>query len=99
MRFRWGLGAAPAVVMALLASAWSAPLSAQATGRIQGTITDVRTQQPLAAAAVSIQGTKLGAITGADGKFVLPNVDAGSYTIQVRRIGRGAIIHRGIAAT
>lgn len=92
MKLRWGIGAVPAVAVALLAiSASSTPLSAQATGRIQGTVTDARTQQPLAAAAVTIQGTKLGAVTAADGKFVLPNIKAGSYTLQVRRIGYGSI--------
>ena len=89
MRFRWGFGAGPVAMAALLASVVSTPLSAQATGRIEGTVTDARTQQPLAAAAVTIQGTKLGTVTGDDGKYVLPNIEAGAHTIVVRRIGAG----------
>lgn len=93
MRFRLGLGVWPAAAAALMAGAWlaPAPLSAQATGSIQGTVTDARTQQPLAAAAVTIQGTKLGTVTGDDGKYALPNIEAGSHTIQVRRIGYGSV--------
>jgi TonB-linked SusC/RagA family outer membrane protein len=76
---------------ALLGIGLPAGAAAQTAGRIQGTITDSRTKQPLPAAAVIVQGTKLGAVSDADGRFVLPNVPAGQHTLLVRRIGYGSV--------
>jgi len=60
---------------------------AQTTGRIEGTITDSRTRQPLGAASVFIQGTGIGTQTNERGRYVLVNVPSGRYEVRVRRIG------------
>jgi TonB-linked SusC/RagA family outer membrane protein len=73
----------PAALLVFVASsAW-----AQTTGRIEGTVTDVRTHQPLSAASVFVQGTGIGTQTNDRGRYVLPNIPAGRYEVRVRRIG------------
>ena len=58
----------------------------QATGRVTGTITNDG-GQPVAGAQVTLQGTRLGSVTGPDGRFAINAVPAGSYTLRVQRIG------------
>jgi outer membrane receptor protein involved in Fe transport len=67
----------------------SAPLRAQdlPTGRIVGRIVDATTGQGISDAGVQVVGTTLGVQTGVDGRFTLSKVNAGTVTIQVRRIG------------
>ncbi len=60
--------------------------AAQATGRVTGTITN-EGGQPLAGAQVTLQGTRLGTVTAADGRFTIGAVPAGNYTLRVQRIG------------
>jgi len=66
-----------AVLMIALAPAGA---SAQA-GRIEGTVTDAETKEPLAGANVVVEGTTLRATTGADGSYVITPVPAGEYTL------------------
>ena len=69
----------------------SARLSAQApTGSISGRVVDAVTQQPVADVAIVVEGTRRGAVTGADGSFTIVGVPAGSQTVRARRIGFSA---------
>lgn len=61
--------------------------AAQGSGRIEGTVTDVRTRQPMAGASVFIQGTSIGTQTNDRGRYVLVNVPSGRQEVRVRRIG------------
>lgn len=64
------------------------PLGAQApSGIITGRVVDSTTQQPLPGAAVMIEGTRRGTVTGDDGRFVLTGLEAGTHTVRARRIG------------
>lgn len=58
-------------------------------GRIVGQVTDQKTQQGLAGAEVWLEGTKWRVLTGDDGRYVLGEVEPGSYSITTRRIGYG----------
>ncbi|MCU0649331.1 MAG: TonB-dependent receptor [Gemmatimonadaceae bacterium] len=63
------------------------PLVAQSgTGRIVGVITDA-SRQPLAGATVAVEGTRLGATSESDGRYVIRSVAAGTYTVRVTRLG------------
>ena len=69
----------------------SVRLGAQApTGIISGRVVDAASQQPVADVAVVVEGTRRGAVTGADGTFTIVGVPAGSQTVRVRRIGFSA---------
>jgi TonB dependent receptor-like, beta-barrel/Carboxypeptidase regulatory-like domain/TonB-dependent Receptor Plug Domain len=69
----------------------STPLLCQETtpyvGRIVGRIIDASTGNGLSDVGVQVVGTTLGATSGVDGRYSIPNVPAGTVTIQVRRIG------------
>jgi TonB-linked SusC/RagA family outer membrane protein len=63
-------------------------LEAQAGGRIGGTVWN-ELGQPIASANVMVRGTRLGALTGVDGKYVITNVPAGSHVVVASLIGHG----------
>lgn len=70
----------------LLTTFWIVPVRAQVpTGEIRGRVTDPATQQPIAGVAVSA-GSRA-ALTQADGRYVIRDVPAGSYTLRARLIG------------
>ena len=69
----------------------TARLDAQVpTGTISGRVVDAVSQQPVADVTVIVDGTRLGAVTGADGTFTIVGVPAGSQTVRARRIGFSA---------
>jgi outer membrane receptor protein involved in Fe transport len=62
-----------------------------AGGRITGTVTEAATGKPVSYATVSIldaSGKAInGGVAGDDGKFVLPGIPAGTYTVQITFLG------------
>lgn len=63
-------------------------LQAQSTGRLTGTVTNEQ-GQPVASASVMLKGTRIGTLTGVDGKYVLPGLQAGSQTVVATLLGYG----------
>lgn len=57
---------------------------AQAT--LSGTVTDEQ-NEPIAGANVFLATTKLGTVTDANGRFEIPNVEAGSYMLRISYVG------------
>jgi TonB-linked SusC/RagA family outer membrane protein len=71
---------------ALLTVLWMAPLGAQQpTGSVRGRVTDAATQQPLPTVTVTVGSHA--ALTGADGRFVIAGVPAGTDTVRARMLG------------
>ncbi len=60
---------------------------AQTKGRLEGKITDEKTKDALPGVNVVIKGTYYGAVTDANGKYVINNVNDGTYTIEFSFIG------------
>ncbi len=58
-------------------------------GTISGKLVDAVTQAPVAGATILVVGTKKGAVSTTDGKFVIKNVEPGIVTLRVSRIGYG----------
>jgi len=74
------------IIGVLLAVLWVAPLSAQQpTGTIRGRVVDDATQQPLARATVTIASR--GAVSQADGRYVVTGVPVGPGFLRVRMLG------------
>ena len=59
----------------------------QGSGQIRGVVKDSTTGDVLYGANVWLKGTSIGAATDMEGKYRIPNVPAGSYTLVVRYIG------------
>ncbi|RMF58042.1 MAG: hypothetical protein D6743_18195, partial [Calditrichaeota bacterium] len=78
-----------ALVLILAASLMVLPSFAQAqvTGTISGVVTDQKSGEPLPGANIFIKGTTLGAATGPDGHYTIPNVPTGTYTVLAAFIG------------
>ncbi len=60
---------------------------AQETGKIQGTVEDAETGQPLPGVNVYLVGTELGAATDAEGRYFIINIPVGTYDITASMIG------------
>lgn len=63
---------------------------AQGAGTITGRVVDSASQQPLADATISVEGTLRRALTRGDGTYFISDVPAGPRVLRVRRIGYGA---------
>jgi TonB-linked SusC/RagA family outer membrane protein len=71
-----------------LAIGWApAPVAAQATGTLVGTVRDAASQRPLEAVQVYIGGSGIGALTNAAGRFLMLNVPAGEVTVVAELVG------------
>src|SRR5512133_2396068 len=57
------------------------------TGTIVGQVTDARSTQPLALTAITVEGTRLGTTSDADGRYRIANVPVGRHSLAARRIG------------
>jgi TonB-linked SusC/RagA family outer membrane protein len=57
------------------------------TGAIVGRVSDARAGEAVVGASVQVEGTRFGGITGADGRYRITNVSAGSHVVVVRRVG------------
>ncbi|MBI4519911.1 MAG: TonB-dependent receptor, partial [Gemmatimonadetes bacterium] len=56
-------------------------------GTVTGQIVDGRTQEPLSSVQVYFPTLSLGSLTGANGRFLIANVPAGSHELRAERIG------------
>src|ERR1019366_7271545 len=56
------------------------------TGRISGVVTDA-SKNPVSGAQVIVTGVGLSAESAADGKYTVTGVPAGTYAVQVYRLG------------
>ena len=72
----------------VLALATPGSLQAQATGQITGIVRN-REGRATAAATVMVRGTRISGVTDTDGRYTLPEVPAGSYTVVAALIGYG----------
>lgn len=70
--------------------------SSKIAGKIRGEVVDQQTGEPLIGANVLVKGTQSGATTNLDGKFVIPNVPAGTYDVEARYIGYAPMVLTGV---
>ena len=75
--------------LAIAAFAIPREVAAQATGTIEGTVTDAGSKRPIANVQVTIVGSggRTGALTNTAGAFRILNVAAGQRELRVRLIG------------
>ncbi len=75
------------LLLTILTLFCSYQMFAGTTGKISGTVIDSKTKEPLFGVNVVLVGTTLGATTGADGYYVIQNVQPGTYTLKATYIG------------
>ncbi len=59
----------------------------QRTGTIIGRVTDATNNESVTGVSLIVEGTRVGAVTGADGRYRLAALPAGAHTVTARRIG------------
>lgn len=79
-------------ILSLLISILPLSVLAQNFGQISGKIVETGTNMELPGANVFIQGTSIGTASDLQGKYVIPRVPVGSYTIEVTYIGYKSIV-------
>lgn len=80
---RSGLGA----TLAALAVAFGAGSLLAQTSRVEGTVRNAQTGDPIAGARVTVVGTELAATTNQNGYYAIENVPVGTYSVRVTVIG------------
>lgn len=85
------------LLTACFASTGYAQQPAPANGRIVGRVVDAQTGTGLSAVTVQVEGTRLGVMTGLDGRFVVSNVPDGAVTLRVSSLGYASKSVTGIA--
>ncbi|MEZ4416409.1 MAG: SusC/RagA family TonB-linked outer membrane protein [Gemmatimonadota bacterium] len=71
---------------ALIGIAMPAAVAAQ-TGNVTGTVMAATTNQPVNGAQITLEGTSLGTLSNASGRFLVTRVPAGTYTVTVVYVG------------
>lgn len=79
---------AACVAFAVVAAGGGAHAQA-ATGVVAGRVTAGASGEPLAGVTVQVVATRLGAVTGADGRYTIAAVPAGPQRLRAQRIGFG----------
>ncbi len=61
--------------------------AARLQGSIAGTVSDARTGQAISSVQLVVEGTTVGGLSQANGRFLLVNVPVGTHTVTAQRIG------------
>lgn len=86
---RYGLWSRTGLLIMLLVAVklFLAPSARAQTGSLTGEVIDQTTRRPLVGAQVSVVGTQRGVVTDQRGRYLIPGIPAGAYTVQVLYIG------------
>jgi hypothetical protein len=85
-------------LVAMVLGALAAPLAVAhaQTGKLTGVVLDEETGKPLEGVAVTIQGTTLGNLTNASGRYFIISAPPGRYSVQARRIGYQSVVQTDV---
>ena len=71
-------------------------LKSQSSGILSGEVTESNTGEKLPGVNVMIKGTYYGTATDIDGRFIIKNINPGSYDMQVSMIGYKVVLKTGV---
>lgn len=83
----WGKFTAVLAGGAVAIALQAAPVSAQSTGTVTGTVVDATSGRTLESAQVYIPSLNMGGLSNAQGRFLILNVPTGSHELRVELIG------------
>ncbi len=69
---------------------------AQTRSRIQGTVKDAKTGEPLPGVNVLVVGTTMGAVTDLDGRYFIVNVPVGTYDLRASMVGYSPVLVKDV---
>lgn len=84
------------VFVILLLLVLSSSLLAQGRGALSGVVTDSRTNEPIPGAIIKMKGTYYGINSDFDGKYTIPKITPGEYTVEVSIVGYAKAQYTGI---
>ena len=67
------------------------------SGQVRGIVSDSSTGDPLPGVNVALRGTSQGSATDDSGRYVLKNVEAGTYVLEATFVGYEDVVRRGVA--
>ena len=79
------------MLLAVCAIAGSGNFVSAQEGQVVGEVSNTQTGAPIGQVQVFLTGTSIGTLSRADGRFVLLNVPAGTYTLEAQQIGLGTV--------
>ncbi len=84
-----------------LAITFILPLNAIAatTGKLSGKVINEETGEPLPGVAVSVEGTRMGALTDDNGEYIILNVPVGTFTVKASLIGFAQVEVENVAVS
>ena len=83
-------------ILAIISISFYSILFAQNDGRIQGTITDLNSNEVLPGVNIIIEGTYYGAASDFNGNFLIQKITPGTYTVKATLIGFKQMVFTGI---
>ncbi len=69
------------------------------TGQIKGTLTDIKTGEPVYGASVVVVGTSIGALSDFDGKYLIKRLEPGAYTLKISHLEYNTIEMQHVAVS
>ena len=69
------------------------------TGQIKGTLTDIKTGEPVCGASVVVVGTSFGALSDFDGKYLIKRLEPGAYTLKISHLEFNTVEMKHVAVT
>ncbi len=66
-------------------------LFAAATGKIIGQLLDAETKEPVIGASVMVVGTRRGAVTDFDGRYIIGQIEPGTYSVRITHLDYDAV--------
>jgi hypothetical protein len=72
-------------------SVWPSAATGQEVGTVAGTVTTMD-DAPLAQARITVVGTTIAVVSGADGRFYVPGVSVGNQILEVRMLGYSKVL-------
>ena len=70
---------------------FASAVAAQGTGTITGQVVDAANGSPLVGVQMVVQGTNIGTLTNANGRYLITNVPLGPQTVRAVTIGYGQV--------
>ncbi|MFA6542549.1 MAG: carboxypeptidase regulatory-like domain-containing protein, partial [Bacteroidota bacterium] len=74
----------------------SLEMKAGTTGILEGIIKDKETGNPIPGANVIVTQTRMGSVSGIDGKYIVYNIPVGTYSIRIQLIGYTSMLYENV---